>query len=228
MNSITRMFKVLFSPKEVFTEVKKSPSIIIPIVILTLLTVSFTTYYASNADLPTIIEKQFESNTRLQQIPADQKDKMIEQQSKVGKYAMMFGPIVFLPLYFFIVGLYFFIASKIAGEELGYIQSVSISVYSNSVMILSTIVAFIIMFATDFTTTPLEQLMPSSLGYFFSADNVGMKLFTFFTKVEFFKIWALILSVIGLSTMTKIKTVSAALIVFIPWLIIAILPSLFV
>jgi len=228
MNSITRMFKVLFSPKEAFEEIKNAPNIIIPIIILTLLSVAFTSYYASNADFGAIIEKQIESNERLQQLTPEQKEKMIDSQKDIGKYAIMFLPIVAIPIYFFLVGLYFFIVSKITGDELGYIQSVSISVYSNSVIMLSTLVAFTVMLTTDFSTTPLETLMPSNLAYFFTADDIGNKLYVLFTKIEFFKIWTLVISTVGLSTMTKIKTITSALIVFIPWAIFSALPMLFV
>jgi len=229
MESLERMVKVMFSPGSTFEEIKSSPNIVLPIIILTLLTVAFMGYYANNADFAAIMEQRIESNEKLQQLSQEQKDKLIEQQNNgVTKYAIMIAPAITLPIYFFLVGLYFFIAAKAAGKELGYIQAVSISVYSNSVILLSTILAFIVMLTTDFSTTPIEYLLPSNLGYYFSAEQVGAKLFAILSKIDFFKIWTLILSTIGLSVMAKIKPWVSALIVFIPFVLFSALALLFV
>ncbi len=229
MESLERMVKVIFSPKSTFEKIQSSPNIVLPIIILTICTIAFMGYYANNADFAAIMEQRIESSEKLQQLPQEQKEKFIERQnSSITKYSMIFAPAIFLPIYFFIVGLYFFIAGKIAGKELGYIQAVSISVYSNSIMLLSTLVAFIVMFTTDFSTTPIEYLLPSNLGYYFSAEQVGTKLFAILTKIDFFKIWTLILSTIGLSVMAKLKPWVATLIVFIPFIMFSALALLFV
>jgi hypothetical protein len=229
MESLERMVKIMFSPKNTFEKIQSSPNIVLPIIILTLCAIAVMGYYANNADFAAIMEQRIESNEKLQQLSQVQKDKFIEQQnSNITKYSMIFAPVIALPVYFFIVGLYFFLAAKIAGKELSYIQSVSISVYSNSVMLLSTLVTFIVMFTTDFSTTPIEYLLPSNLGYYFSAEQVGSKIFTVLTKIDFFKLWTLILSTIGLSVMAKMKTWVSSLIVFIPFILFSALALLFV
>jgi len=219
MEGINRLFKVLFSPAEVFEKVKKSPQVFLPIIFLTLVVTGTTGYYAYQMNVPVVLEKEMGMSKFTRQLSDAQKDQIIERQSK-SKYTRIARPIATAlgtPIIFLIVGLYLFIAAKLMGSDAGYGQNLAVAVYGSAPAIIAMVVAFAIMLTGDASTTMFQNLIPSNIGYFFPMEQVGEKLYKLLKVVDFFTIWQFIIMIIGFSTITGAKTWKSAAVILVPW-----------
>jgi len=228
MEGINRLFKVLFSPAEVFEGVKKAPKVLIPIIFLTLIVTGTTSYYAYQMNAPVIMEKQLEMSGRASQISDEMKDKIIETQSKFVKYTTPIGALLGTPIMFLLIGLYLFIAAKLMGSDAGFGQNLAVAVYGAAPAIIAMVVAFAIMLAGDASTTMFQDLIPSNIGYFFPMEEVGKKLYILLKSLDFFSIWKFILMIIGFTAITRSKTWKSAAVILVPWaLFIAVITLVF-
>jgi len=228
MEGINRLFKVLFSPAEVFEGVKKAPKVLIPIIFLTLIVTGTTSYYAYQMNAPVIMEKQLEMSGRASQLSDEMKDKIIETQSKFVKYTTPIGALLGTPIMFLLIGLYLFIAAKLMGSDAGFGQNLAVAVYGAAPAIIAMVVAFAIMLAGDASTTMFQDLIPSNIGYFFPMEEVGKKLYILLKSLDFFSIWKFILMIIGFTAITRSKTWKSAAVILVPWaLFIAVITLVF-
>ena len=228
MEGINRLFKVLFSPAEVFEKVKKSPQVFLPIIFLTLVVTGTTGYYAYQMNAPVIMEKQLEMSGKADQLSDAQKDKIVEMQSKYVKYTTPIGAVLGTPIMLLLVGLYLFIAAKLMGSDAGYGQNLAVAVYGSAPAIIAMVVAFAIMLTGDASTTVFQNLIPSNVGYFFPMEEVGKKLYVLLKSIDFFSIWKFIIMIIGFSTITGAKTWKSAAVILVPWaLFISVLTLVF-
>ncbi|RLE19200.1 MAG: hypothetical protein DRJ08_03840 [Acidobacteria bacterium] len=217
MEGINRLFKVLFSPGEVFEGAKKAPKALLPLIFLTLIVTGTTSYYAFQMNAPVIMEKQLEMSGKANQLSDEMKDKIIETQSKFVKYTTPIGALLGTPIMLLLVALYLFIAAKLMGSDAGYGQNLAVAVYGSAPAIIAMVVAFAIMLTGDTSTTMFQDLIPSNIGYFFPMEEVGKKLYILFKSLDFFSIWKFILMIIGFSTITGVKTWKSAAVILVPW-----------
>ncbi len=217
MEGINRLFKVLFSPGEVFEGAKKAPKALLPLIFLTLIVTGTTSYYAFQMNAPVIMEKQLEMSEKANQLSDEMKDKIIETQSKFVKYTTPIGALLGTPIMLLLVALYLFIAAKLMGSDAGYGQNLAVAVYGSAPAIIAMVVAFAIMLTGDTSTTMFQDLIPSNIGYFFPMEEVGKKLYILFKSLDFFSIWKFILMIIGFSTITGVKTWKSAAVILVPW-----------
>lgn len=228
MESLNRLIQVLGSPTEVFQRAKETPKLLSPILVVTLLMTGTMAYYSFNIDAVAIIEKSIEMSGRADQIPEAQMEQIVNAQSKVMKYSIPGGTLVMIPIVLFLMGLYFYVVGKIAGGEANYAQSTAIVVYAQGPTLIWVVVALVIMFMGDFSTTLQQDLVPSNLAYFLDPETVSKKFYAFAYSVDFFKIWQAILMIMGFSVMTDSKPVKSAAVVLIPWALIIAVSLLFV
>lgn len=217
MEGINRLFKVLFSPAEVFEGAKKAPKVLLPIIFLTLIVTGTMGYYSYQMNAPVIMEKQLELSGRADQFSDEMKDKIIETQSKIVKYTTPIGAFFGTPIMFLLIGLYLFIAAKLMGSDAGYGQNLAVAVYGSAPAIIAMMVAFAIMLTGDASTTMFQDLIPSNIGYFFPMEEIGKKLYIPLKSIDVFSIWKFALMIIGFSTMTGAKTWKSAAIILVPW-----------
>jgi len=228
MEGIKRLFRVLAEPGTVFEEAKVAPKVVLPILLLTLLVTIVLSYYAFNVDAGAVLQQQLELSGKMDQIPADRMDDIIAMQSKIMKWSMPIGAAVATPLMMLLTALYLFVMAKIFATETSYGQSLAVVTYSAAPTILWVVVAFAIMMISDFSTTMFEQVVPSNLSYFFSADTISPKLFVVLKSIDFFGIWKLILMILGFSIVTGTSRAKSAAVVLIPWALLIGIGTLFV
>ncbi len=228
MEGIKRLFRVLFSPEEVFEEAKKAPKVILAIIFLTIVITGTMSYYAYQMNAPVILEKQLEMSGKADQFSDEMKDKIIDTQAKIIKYTMPVGVFLGTPIMFLLIALYLFVIAKLMGNDATYGQNLAVTVYGSAPAIIAMLVAMAIMLTGDTSTTIFQNLTPSSPAYFFPMEQVGNKLYTLLRSIDFFSIWEYILMIIGFSVITGTKKWKSAAIILIPVILLTVIRILIV
>jgi hypothetical protein len=181
---------------------------------------AFNAFFINKVGFENLVRARMDANSRVQQLPADQKEQLIEQQTKpVWKIvSYVAAPIVVL-IIIFLGGLIYFGATSAFGGSTTYLRSVSVWVYSSLppviISMLANIVVLIFKSVDDIDiTTSQGGVLHANPSMFIDAKAqpvLGAILSTF----DVFTIWGWVLAAIGLRVVGKLSSGAAWAIVLI-------------
>ncbi len=220
MESLKIAFEVITSPFNGFKRLKEKKTFWAAFLLTVIISTGAIGYYSFNVDMKYVITQQLERSGKMDNIPKKQMNKIIDLQAKTGKYFMTGGAVIGSFIYLFIIALYLFTMGKIFTSDLTFKDALVIVGNSYFVFFISSLILLIIMFATDFKTSLIQDLMPGNLAYYFSVESVGKKLYTLFSKIDVFSLWFVSLLGIGFHIFTEESLIKSILTVFVPYILL--------
>lgn len=221
MSEVGTLAGIFFEPGRVFEDLKRKPRFILASLVIA----AFITAYGialaqkvGDAGVRSFIEAEMNKSPQAQNMPADQKKGMIDVQMTimtVSRYAM--------PIFMFIIiavsALLYWLAAKAFGGTGGFLQNLSVWVYSAlPPTVVSYIASFIVMLLK-----PADEinLAASQRGLIHANPSIIMDgqsmpvVATLVATLDVFFIWGWILAAIGLRIVNKLSSGSAWAIVLI-------------
>jgi hypothetical protein len=218
-SAVSRMTGVIFAPTKTFAEIARRPTWAVPFIIICLLTIVVSSLIAQKTDWRGFFERQMSKNPRTEQMPQEQKDRIMESQVKYApKIAFAFGLIITAFLMLFLTLIYWGAFDLFTGAGLSFKTSFGIVTHACVPWIISSILAIIILLIKRTGDVDPEHFLASNLAAFLP-DDAPQWLESLGQSLELFWIWAMALIVIGFSAANpkKIKPVGAFLTVFGIW-----------
>ena len=168
-----------------------------PVILICLLGIATTAIFGQRVGWRGFMEKKLADNKRVEQLPPEQKERVIEQQTK---FAPLFGYIG-LPIGLFvgavvIGGVLLGAFNGLAGAQLDLKTSMSIVTYSWMPGVIQQILGILILFVKSPDTIDLEHLVASNCGAFL-ADDAPKWLMSLCTSLDIFTFWTLFLAALG-------------------------------
>ena len=217
--ALGRMTGVIVSPTRTFAEIARRPTWVVPFLTLCVLSIIVSGLLAQKTDWRSFFERQMSKNARLDQMPQDQKDRMLESQVKYApQVALAFGTI-FTALFVLLVTLVYWGAFNLFnGAALAFKAAFAIVSHAFVPLIISSLLAIIILVIKPRGDVDPEHFLASNLAAFLP-DNAPKWLEALGQSLELFWIWTMTLVAIGFSAANrkKIKPAGAFLTVFGLW-----------
>lgn len=221
MSEVSTVLNVFMEPGRVFEDLRRKPRFIVGSIIIALLVTAygFGLYYkVGESRMRSMVVTEMEKSPQVASMPQDQKEGMIEMNMTIQKYIRFAIPIlVFISL--IIGGLCYFLGAKAFGGSGGFLQNMSVWVYSS---IPPTVVGMIANFLVLFFKNPDEiNIAASQRGVIqanpsFLIDGKAQPvLATVLGTFDLFFIWGWILAAIGLKITNRLSSGSAWAIVII-------------
>lgn len=227
MTETGRLIGIFWEPRPVFEDLSTRPRWWVPLILLTVLAVGYLLAFSRIVGWETFMRQQFETNPQLQQIPPEQQDRILEQQTK---YASTFGYVgagvgvaaSTLLIAALLLGLFNFLG----GTRLKYKQAFSITCYSYLPTGLSTILAMVVMYLKNPEDFDLQNPLVLNVGSFLDPDTTAKWLHSIATSLDAFSIWVMLLLALGFSVAAKKLPFSRSLmLVLSPWAVYVALKS---
>ena len=211
VSSIGRIFGVFFSPKPTLESIVQRPTWVLPILIILAVSLVTVGVIGQRVGWQTVIEKQIASNPRAQrqmeQMPAEQREKVINQQVKFASVIGYVSVFVFTILGVVVVAAVFLAVFNLAGgTKIGFSTSLAIVAHSWLPFVLSALLGILILFIKDPSTVDIQNLVASNPGALLSDDSPRW-LVSLLTSLDLFTVWVLILQAVGYSA-TNPKKIS--------------------
>jgi len=217
--ALGRITGVIVNPKRTFAEIARRPTWVVPFVTLCVLSVMVSGLLAQKTDWRSFFERQMSKNSRLDQMPQDQKDRMIENQVKYApKFAFAFG-VIFTAVFVLLMTLIYWGAFNLFyGAALTFKAAFGIVSHAFVPLVISSLLAIIILVIKPHGDVDPEHFLASSLAAFLP-DDAPKWLEALGQSLELFWIWTMTLAAIGFSAANrkKIKPAGAFLTVFGLW-----------
>ncbi len=211
VSSFGRIFGVLFNPKPTFESIVQRPTWVLPILILLAVSLVLVAIIGQRVGWQTVIEKQIASSPsaqrRMEQVPADQRQKVMEQQVKFASVLGYVSVFVFTILGEVVVAaLFLAVFNLTSGTKIGFSTSLGIVSHSWLPFVLAGLLGLLILFIKDPSTVDVQNLIASNPGALLPDDSPRW-LVSLLTSLDLFTFWVLILQALGYSA-TNPKKIS--------------------
>jgi hypothetical protein len=222
-----RIIDTFIAPSKTFTDLRRSAMWWAPFLLMVVVSVTFVYSAGQKIGFRKIMENQMEaqpkSQARLEKLPADQREKQMEQGAKFTAIISYVFP-VFTLLIWLIIATALFATFKVgAGADVSFKVSFAIVVYAGLPLMLKSLLALISVVAgMSPDSFSFQNPVATNPGYFMNpADNVF--LYNLASGVDIFMIWTLVLTAIGFTCVSKVKAGTSYAIVFGWWAVFTLL-----
>jgi len=211
VSSFGRIFGVFFNPKPTFESIAQRPTWVLPILIVMAISLATVALIGQRVGWQSVIEKQIASSPRAQrqmeQMPADQREKMINTQVKFAAVVSYISVFVGTVLGMVIVAaLFLAVFNLVSGTKVGFSTSLGIVAHSWMPFVLAGLLGVLILFIKDPSTVDVQNLVASNPGALLSEGSPRW-LVSLLTSLDLFTFWVLILQAVGYSA-TNPKKIS--------------------
>ncbi|MGA3295626.1 MAG: YIP1 family protein [Candidatus Acidiferrales bacterium] len=199
VNSVSRIFGALFSPKATFESIARRPTWFLPLLILSLLALGVVGLFSHRGGWPSFFEKQMATNTRIQQMPADQQQRVLEAQLKYGP-PVAYAEAVIIPFVgaLIIAAILLGAFNGLTGTKLGFKTSLGIVAHAWMPGLISGLLGILVVAVKDPSTVDLQNIVVSNAGAFVSSDSAKW-LIALLGSFDLFSFWVMILLAMGYS-----------------------------
>jgi hypothetical protein len=214
---IVRPINVLLDPRNTFMSVANRPTWVAPLAILMVLATLTSTLTFDKIDVAQAVREQFAAQGRTPDpVQINQGVSFFENLRGVAALVTLLS----FPLVMMLVAFVFWFAFLLAGQEMDYGASLSVTMHSMMPWAVASLLSVPVILSRD-SITPREAMsgdvLASSLG-FFAPSDAAPAWAAFLSSVDLFSFWTVILLVIGYRTAAKASTATASSVVSLIWL----------
>jgi len=220
-NSFGRIFGAIFSPKETFQSIVRKPTWLAPVLVLAVFSFSALMLFGHRGGWPAYFERQMASNSRVQQMNAQQRQQALQIQLKFGVPATyVITPIATVLVVLLLAAIFLGIFNGLAGTKVGFKTSMGIVAYAYSPGIISGLLAILVISLKDVTTIDLQNIVASNAGVLLSSTSPRWMV-ALLGSLDLFSFWYMILMSIGYSAAApkKLSFGKAFAWIFSVWLV---------
>jgi len=213
-----RLAYTFFAPSKAFTDLRRNASWWAPFLIIAIVAVLFVVVVDQKVGFPKVAENliQLQPKTaeKIDNMPADQRQKIMQQQATITK-AISYGfPIIGLIVYAVFAAVLLGTLRFVSGADLKYKTLFALIVYTRLPQVLSPLLAILSLLAgVSGDGFNLQNPVATNPGYFIGPDG-SAALRSLLTPLDVLSFWSLILTAIGISCISKVKRGTAFAVVF--------------
>lgn len=208
-----RLLDTFFSPSKTFADLRNNANWWAPFIMIAIVSMLFVYVAEQKVGFEKIAENQIRMQPkqadRIERMPADQREKMMQQQVKWTRIISYCFPAIMI-VWFGIVAAVLLATLKFgASAEVKFKTLFALVIYSSLVGLLKTLLAILSLVAgvaSDGFT--FQNPVATNPGYFLD-PAASPVLYGLLTKIDIFTIWTLALAAIGITCISKVKTGTA-------------------
>jgi hypothetical protein len=219
MSAISRVFGVLFSPQETFEDIVRKPGWVLPIALLTILSMAVSFGLNQRMNWREFMSQQIEKSPQGAQLSADQKEQRIEAGAKfapISTYVFgTLGPLLIALIFALVMwGAY----SLLGGASTNFSTAMAITAHAFMTGLISSPLFLLVIFLKAPGTIDLDNPVATNLAAFLPDDSAKW-LVALLKSFDVFTFWTLILIAIGFAVTSpkKLKGSKPYVIAFGVW-----------
>ena len=216
------LIDMYFAPREAFARILQNPRMLIALVLYVAIVLGFTGIWLHKVDPTEFMKTQIEESGRADKMTAEQKQAVIETQSKMMPiFGWVLAPTFIAIMLLVVSGTLMFVFRFFYGGDVTFKQAISIAVWTFlAVGIVSTPVTLTVLaLKGDWNIDP-GQAVQANLGLLLDKSTAAKPLWALFTSIDVFVLWMVVLLAVGFGVAIKKPTSSTLWGVVIPWLVI--------
>jgi hypothetical protein len=217
-----RILNTFISPKKTFTDLKRNASWWGPFVLMVIFSIMFVYFGGEKVGFRKIMENQLRAQPKRQaqveNLPADQREQQLDKGATITKN-ISYGFWVLQMLILLIIAAVQFATFKFAaGADLKFKVAFAIVMYASLPGLLRVLLAILsLVTGASPDSFTFQNPVATNPGYFMDPASSPF-LYSLASSCDIFLIWTLILTAIGFTCVSKVKSGTAYAIVFGWWI----------
>ena len=215
------LFNLFFEPWTTFEKIFVSPRVWLAIILQTVLAVGFSSVWLAKMDPKEFMRQQMEQNSRIQQMPAEQVEQIINTQARFmrtwGRIAPFFVPVV---IDLVLAGILMFVFRFFMAAEVSYLQSLTTVAWTFAALglIQTPIMLAVFWLKGDWNVDP-NQIIQANPTIFFEVGSLSRWIWSLLSSFDLFSLWTLFLFATGYAVASKRGLSTGLWGVGIPWVL---------
>lgn len=226
MSEGARIINTFIAPSKTFSDLRRNAWWWAPFLLMVIVSTALVYTAGQKIGFRKIMENQMQAQpkaqARLENLPADQRERQMEQGAKFTGIVSYIFPL-FVLLIWLVIALSLWATFKVAvAADVSFGTSLGIVVYAALPLTLKTVLSVISVVAgVSPDSFSFQNPIASNPGYFLNPSD-SVFLYGLASSVDIFMIWTLVLTAIGFTCVSKIKTGTAYAVVFGWWAVLTI------
>jgi len=220
MSEVGTLGGIFFEPGKTFEDLRRKPRFLLAGLIIIVAFTAFNFLFINKIGFEQIIRARMESSERFQQLPADQKQALIDQQTGpiVKGITYVVSPLAII-IIFLLGGLIYWLGANAMGGSMTFLRGLSVWVYSSFpptlVSMLANILILFLKSPDDIDIATSQSGLIHANPSFFMDMKASPVLSAIVGTFDLFFIWGWILAAIGLCIVGKISKGAAWAVVLV-------------
>ena len=218
-----RIINTFIAPSKTFTDLRRNAAWWAPFLLMIVVSGAMVYTAGQKIGFRKIMENQMQAQPktqeRLEKLPADQREQQLQQGTKVSEIISYVFPVITLIIWLIIATVLFATFKFAVGADVSFKVSLAIVVYAALPLMLKTLLAMVSLLAgMSPDSFSFQNPLATNPGYFMSPAN-GVFLYNIASALDIFMIWTLVLTAVGFTSVSKVKSSTAYAVVFGWWLV---------
>lgn len=211
MSEPARIAGVYIDPPKAFGDIAAHPvRWWVPLLLLIIGALAFTYTYSQRVGWERMMRQQFETSSRAQNMPPEQREAAIRQSVKIAGIMGYVGPPIAIFLATFIcAGVLMLVLNSLMGGQISFAQSRAIVAYAFLTGLITSILSIIVMFIKSPEDFDIRNPLAFNAGAFLG-DSAPKWLVTAATSFDVFSFWTIALLATGYAATSRKMTWSKA------------------
>jgi Yip1 domain len=221
MGEISRLGGIFFEPAKTFEDVARRPTFLVPLLLIIVASLVFTTVYSQRVGWERVVRHQVETSSRSAQQSPEQREQGIQMGTKI---APIFGfgiPLIGVPVGYLICGAVLLGMVKIMSATVSFKQVFAVMSYSAIPGLIYLALAIVVMFLKNPDDFDINNPLAFNPAALMDPATTSKFLYSLAKSLDLFSLWRIFLIAVGLKAAAG-KTLSftgALMAVLIPWAI---------
>jgi hypothetical protein len=213
-----RIFGIFFSPGETFAQIAKSPTFLLPMLVVMAFTLATSQVVVRRIGLENLVQQQIQKSPRAEQMSKAQMDAAVEMGVRIGKVTTWLNPIFVAIGIAIIAAVLLMMANFIFGGTATYKQMMAVTSHAwVPPAVIGGILGMAVVFMKDPSDIDVENLLVTNLGVIISAETSKF-LHRMAVSMDLLSFWQIYLLATGISACSNQVTFGKGLTaVVIPW-----------
>jgi Yip1 domain len=213
-----RLVDVFIAPSKTFNDLRRNASWWAPFLIIAIVSVLFSYVVNQKVGFRKVVDNQIQlqprTAERLEQMPADLREKALQRQVSVTKLITYAVPVVALIVYAIFAAVLLATIKFAASAEVQFGALFALIVYTRLPEVVRALLVILSLLAgVSSDAFDIRNPVATNPGYFIDPSGSAV-LRALLTSLDVITIWSLVLTAIGVACISKIKRSTAFVIVF--------------
>jgi hypothetical protein len=213
-----RILNTFIAPRKTFTDVRRNASWWGPFLLIVVFSISFVYIGGEKVGFRKIMENQLRAQPKrqaqIENLPPDQREQQMEKGATISKYVSYGFWAIQLIILLIISGVLFATFKFAAGADIKFKQAFAIVMYAGLPGLLRVLLAILsLVTGASPDSFTFQNPVATNPGYFMNPADSPF-LYSLASSCDIFLIWTLVLTAIGFTCVSKVKSGTAYAIVF--------------
>jgi hypothetical protein len=215
------LFNLYFEPAPTFARIFVKPRVWLALLLQIGMGVLFTSIWLQKMDAREFMKAQMEQNSRIQQLPAERVEEIINSQARFmttwGRIAPFLAPVV---IDLVLAGIFMFIFRFFMAADVSFLRSLTTVAWSLAAMgvIQTPIMLLVFWLKGDWNVDP-NQIIQANPTIFFEPGTIPRWIWSLLSSFDLFSMWTLFLLATGHAVAGKRGLSTGLWGIGIPWIV---------